>query len=78
MVHDDHERAGEDNNDGPTDPVEQASLEPPIPPVEPELRRSTREQRPSIRYPPHEYMMLIDEGELECFEEVMYHQHKNE
>ena len=71
VAHDDHEGAGEDNNGGPREPVDQAPLEPPALPVELELRRSTSEQRPSTRYPPHEYVMLIDGGEPKCFEEVM-------
>ena len=75
-VHDDHEGAGEDNNDAPAEPIEQAHLKPPTPSIEPELRRSTREQRPSTRYLPYEYVMLTD-GELECFKEAMSHQHKN-
>jgi len=29
----------------------------------PQLRRSTRERRPSTRYDPDEYVTLIDEGE---------------
>lgn len=43
VVHDDHGGTGEDNDDGPTEPVEQAPPESLAPPVEPELRRSTRE-----------------------------------
>ena len=42
-VHDNHGGAGEDNNDGPTEPVEQAPPELPTPLIELELRRSTRE-----------------------------------
>ena len=78
VVHNDHKGTGEDNNDGPTEPVDQAPPKPPTPPVEPEFWRSTRERRPSIRYPPHEYVMLTDEGEPKCFEEAMSHQHKSE
>ena len=43
VVHDDHGGAEENNNDDPAKPVEQAPLELPAPPVEPELRRSNRE-----------------------------------
>ena len=68
----------EDNNDSPEELVEQAPPEPPAPPIEPELRRSTREQWPSTKYPPYEYVMLIDGGELEYFEEPISYQHKNE
>ena len=39
VIHNDHGGAGEDNDDGPTEPVEQALPEPPAPLVEPELRR---------------------------------------
>ena len=63
IVHDDHGGIGEDNDDGPAEPVEQAPPESLAPPVEPELRRSTREGRLSTRYPPHEYVILIDGGE---------------
>ena len=55
-----------------------APLEPPAPLVEPELRRSIIERGPSTRYPPHECVMHIDEGEPECFEEAMSHWHKSE
>ena len=53
IVHDDHEGTGEDNNDDSAEPIDQAPPEPPAPPVKLELRRSTRERRPSTRYPPH-------------------------
>ena len=59
-VHDNHGGAEEDNNDGPTEPVEQTPSEPPTPLIELELRRSTRERRPSTRYLPDEYAMLTD------------------
>lgn len=39
---------------------EQVEEVPPEPPVEPELRRSTRERQVSQRYPPHKYVMIID------------------
>ena len=42
-VHDDYEGAGEDNDDGPIEPVEQAPLELLAPPVKPKLRISIRE-----------------------------------
>ncbi|KAK9204253.1 hypothetical protein WN943_014511 [Citrus x changshan-huyou] len=71
LVYDDHEGAGEDNNDGLVELVKQAPTEPLALPVESELRRSTREWQPSTRYPPNEYVMLIDGGEPECFEETM-------
>ena len=44
--------------------------------VEPQLRRSTREHRPSTRYSSEEFVLLTDEGEPECLEEVLVHQEK--
>ena len=61
--------------DGSTELVDQTPPKPTAPLVEPELRRSTREQQPYTRYPSHEYVMLTDGGEPECFEEAMSHQH---
>ena len=78
VVHNDHGGAGETNTDSPIELVDQRPPESPAPPIEPELRRSTRERRSSTRYPPHKYMMLIDEGEPEHFEEAISHQHKSE
>ena len=43
VVHDDHGGTGEDNDDGPAEPVDQAPPESLAPPVESELRRFTRE-----------------------------------
>ena len=40
------------------------------------MRRSTRECRPSTRYPSFEYILLVDEGKLECFQEVESHKDK--
>ena len=40
------------------------------------MRRSTRERRPSTRYPSFEYILLTNEGELECFQEVESHKDK--
>ena len=45
------------------EPIEQVDGELPLPSYEPSLRRSIRECRPSIRYPPNEYVMLTDGGE---------------
>ena len=36
-----------------------------------QVRRSTREHRPSTRYPSFEYMLVIDEGESQSFQEAM-------
>ena len=44
IVHNDYGGAGEDNNDGTIESVDQAPLELLAPPIEPELRKSTREQ----------------------------------
>ena len=35
------------------------------------LRRSTRERKPSSRYSPHEFVLLTDGGEPECFGEAV-------
>jgi len=45
---------------------------------EPQLRRSTRERRPSTRYNPDKYVTLIDEGEPYSYEEAMVDRHKIE
>ncbi|PKI45901.1 hypothetical protein CRG98_033700 [Punica granatum] len=39
-------------------------------------RRSDRIRRPSTKYPPHEYVLLIDGGELQCYGEAVAHEHK--
>lgn len=70
IAHDNHEGAIEDNNDGPAQLIDQASPEPFAPPIEPELRRSTRKRRPSTRYLSLEYVMLTDGGKSKYFEEA--------
>ena len=52
--------------------------EQPVPPEmeEPKVRRSTRERPPSTRNPSSEYILLIDKGEPECFQEVESHKDK--
>ena len=40
------------------------------------MRRSTRERCPSTRYPSSEYILLTDEGEPKCFQEVVSHKDK--
>lgn len=77
-VHNDHRRAGQDNDDGSVEQVEQAPQELPTLLVEPELRRSTWERHLSTRYLIHEYVILTDGREVECFEEAMSYQSKNE
>ncbi|GJX17062.1 putative RNA-directed DNA polymerase [Tanacetum coccineum] len=42
------------------------------------LRRSTRDHHPSTRYSSHEYVLLIDEGEPECYAEAIEDEHKKE
>lgn len=42
------------------------------------LRRSTRDRRPTSRYPSDEYVSLTDGGEPECYVEAMEDEHKNE
>ena len=44
--------------------------------VEPQVRRSTSERRPSTRYPTSEYTMITEEGEAESFQEVQSHKDK--
>ena len=52
--------------------TEQVDGELPLPP----LRRSTIEHQPSTRYPPNEYVMLIDRGEPETYQEAILHESK--
>jgi len=47
-------------------------------PDEPQLRRSTRPRQPSTKYYPHEYVLVTDGGEPECFDEAMSHEKKSE
>ena len=71
------ELAGVDGDDAQDiEDVEQG--EQPIPPEmeEPQVKRSTRERCPSTRYPSSKYILLIDEGEPECFQEVESHKNK--
>jgi len=42
-----------------------------------QLRRTNRVRMPSSRYPPHEYLLLIDASEPSCYEEAMSDEHKN-
>ncbi|GKF98477.1 retrovirus-related pol polyprotein from transposon TNT 1-94, partial [Tanacetum coccineum] len=48
-----------------------------MPPFLP-LRRSTRDHHPSTRYSAHEYVLLTDGGEPECYAEAMEDKHKKE
>ena len=49
------------------DGVEQGKQPPSLEMVEPQVRRSTREHRPSTRYPTSEYAMITEEGEPKVF-----------
>ncbi|GJU87980.1 putative RNA-directed DNA polymerase [Tanacetum coccineum] len=42
------------------------------------LRRSTRDHHPSTRYSAHEYVLLTDGGEPECYAKTMEDEHKKE
>ena len=41
-----------------------------------QLRRSNKERQPSKRYSPNKYVILTDDGELECFREAMESEEK--
>ena len=64
----------DDDDDMPdTEGIEQGE-QPPSPEITvPQVRRSTREHRPSVRYFSSEYILLIDEGEPKNFQEVQTH-----
>jgi len=53
--------------------VEQGEQLIPLEMEEPQVRRSIREPCPLTRYPSFEYILLTDEGESECFQEVESH-----
>ena len=42
------------------------------------VRRSSRPHKPSQRYPPSNYILLSDEGELNCFQEACKVEHSKE
>ena len=63
---DDSNTRGVDQKEQPLQPKER-----------PQLRRSTREHRPSTRYPNSEYMLIVDEGEPRSFQEVQSHKDKD-
>jgi hypothetical protein len=44
---------------------------------EPQVMRSTRDHRPSTRYPTYEYVFITDEEEPESYQEVQSHKDKN-
>jgi hypothetical protein len=50
---------------------------PDSPPVQ-HLRRSGSDPIPSTKYPPHEYVLLIDAGKPSCYEEALSNEHNNE
>ena len=48
------------------------------PPVEPQVRRTSRDRHPSKKYSPHEYIMLIDGGDPEDYSKALADEHKGE
>ena len=60
-------------NDGLEQQQEQATSELP---TETQLRRSTRERQPSIRYTSDEYLLFSNGREPENYQEVMLHDKK--
>ena len=60
------------------EPTEEVDGELPLPSYEPPLRRSTRERQLSTRYPANKYVMLIDGGEPETYQEAILHKSKKE
>ncbi|GKU92547.1 hypothetical protein SLEP1_g6259 [Rubroshorea leprosula] len=79
-------QAPEDETEEPTIEEDEASIdggndeqgEQPLPQKEePQLRRSTREHKPSARYPSSDYILIIEEEEPENFQEVQSHQDKD-
>ena len=74
---DSDELAGVDGDDAQDiEDVEQGEQLVPLEMEEPQVRRSTRERPPSTRNPSSEYILLIDKGEPECFQEVESHKDK--
>ncbi|QHO13807.1 Retrovirus-related Pol polyprotein [Arachis hypogaea] len=70
---------GDDLHDEPTPQPDLPDVEvPPEPPVEPELRRSTRERHPSQKYSSHEYVMNTETGEPKSYQEAMSDEHKKD
>ncbi|KAL4323581.1 hypothetical protein GQ457_11G003910 [Hibiscus cannabinus] len=81
----------DENNDSPTDessteanedqPIEtigpEVAPEPEVTP-QPKLRRPVRERRPSNRYSPLEYVIVVNEGEPQSFDQAMEDDHKEE
>ncbi|GKV04185.1 hypothetical protein SLEP1_g16379 [Rubroshorea leprosula] len=79
-------QAPEDETEEPTIEEDEASIdggndeqgEQPLPQEEePQLRRSTREHKPSARYPSSDYILITEEGEPKNFQEVQSHQDKD-
>ena len=55
---------------------EQSQELPQVPPLESQVRRSSRKPQPSIKYSPNEYALLSDGGELESFDKTRVHAQK--
>ncbi|GKV28913.1 hypothetical protein SLEP1_g37899 [Rubroshorea leprosula] len=79
-------QAPKDETKEPTIEEDEASVdggndeqgEQPLPHEEkPQLRRSTREHKPSARYPSSDYILITEEGEPENFQEVQSHKDKD-
>ena len=47
------------------------------PPPQLELRKSTRDRQPSIKYPPNEFVLISDQGEPESYQEAIEHAKKD-
>ena len=60
------------------EPTKQVDGDLPLPPYEQQLRRSTKECQPSTRYPPNEYVMLIDGRDIEIYQEDILHESKKD
>jgi hypothetical protein len=69
--HDEPSEEDDDSDDGDDNP-------PDSPPPVQQLRRSGRDPVPSTKYPPHQYVLMIDTGEPSCYEEAVSDEHKNE
>ncbi|KAL4324380.1 hypothetical protein GQ457_11G032480 [Hibiscus cannabinus] len=73
-----YESSTEANEDQPIETIgPEVAPEPEVTP-QPELRRSVRERRPSNRYPPLEYVIVVNEGEPQSFDQAMEDDHKEE
>ncbi|GJZ78164.1 retrovirus-related pol polyprotein from transposon TNT 1-94 [Tanacetum coccineum] len=74
------EEQGADDVDAHEQPNLDEDVYPELPDMLPflPLRRSTRDHHPSTRYSAHEYVLLTDGREPECYAEAMEDEHKKE